>query len=81
MAAPPDPKELGRCHAKMRRVCDCILLTLTVGIAGAGTTAWLFTRDLDHLCAGLFYAAFPFIGLVYFHCVLPADADAPRDAR
>ncbi len=65
-----DPEQLAKCHAHWRRVYDRVWLALALILVLGGAVVWSFTRNIDHLYSGLFYAIFPFIGLLYNHFIL-----------
>lgn len=62
-SAEPDPDVLAKTIARSRTFYNRVWIALTVLFALVGAVVWLFTRNIEHLLAGLFYAAFPFIGL------------------
>ncbi len=66
----PDPEQLAKLHAYWRRRYNRVWLALTLISAGLGVVVWCFTRNVEHLYSGLFYAFFPFIGLIYNHFFL-----------
>lgn len=66
----PDPESLARTIARSRRIYDRVWIAFTLVFVLAGAIVWLFTRNIEHLLGGLFYGAFPLIGLVYNHFFL-----------
>ncbi len=55
---------------QQRRTCDRLWLAFSSIFAIGGAVTWFFTRNIDHFYGGLFYAVFPFIGLLHNHFIL-----------
>ena len=66
----PDPEQLAKYHAHLRRVYDRLWLAVFIVLVVGGVAAWAITRDIEQLYGFLFLAVFPLIGLVYNHCFL-----------
>jgi len=70
MDSSPDPEPLAKGHDNVRRLSDRIWLGLILIIAVGCVIAWLVSGEIENLYGGLFYAAFPLMGLIYTHFFL-----------